>query len=672
MKLHRYISGLLIAAIATASLATKIEVSQINGFNEAVQQQITLYGVPVTRSINSGAGLTGGGDLSANRTLAIDYTHTGTWSGPQTFSGGLSGALTGNASTASHLATSRTFSYTGDATGGPTSFDGSANISTALALASVGTAGTYGDATHVPQFTTDAKGRVTGVTAVAISGIPASSAVKLTTARNFSITGDVATSSACSFDGTADCTLNVAMASTVAGAHTFSGALTASGGVTGNLTGNVTGNVSGLAGTATALANPQTIGTLTGDATSAGSAFDGTASNANALTFATVNSNVGSFGDATHVAAVTVNAKGLVTAASAVSISGVPASTANTLTTPRLIGTITGDVTATGSNFDGSAANANAATLATVLVTTPGSYGSTTTVPVITVNGKGLVTAAAGASIAFPSSISGNAATATALQTARTIATQTGDVTSPGASFNGTANETAATTLVTTQTGAHTWSSQNDFNSGITAAFVSPTGDVNSGFLFPGSGEVDFYSGGVAYGYFDSTAKWYFLKTINAGSTDVIDTSGYHLIKITTTAGLPSAASSTGRLAAVSDPVSGQSPLRYSNGSSWTTVAVWNQPTGMTLITTDAGATLTLVQGVSTRQQNLTAVITANRTVTLPASGSTGSSFHFTRDVLSTGVFNWAIGALKNLAAGQWCDVTWSGSAWKLTAFGSL
>jgi hypothetical protein len=31
------------------------------------------------------------------------------------------------------------------------------------------TAGTYGDGTHVPQFTVDAKGHVTGVTAVAIS-----------------------------------------------------------------------------------------------------------------------------------------------------------------------------------------------------------------------------------------------------------------------------------------------------------------------------------------------------------------------------------------------------------------------------------------------------------------------------------------------------------------------
>lgn len=40
---------------------------------------------------------------------------------------------------------------------------------TTFSMTSVGTAGTYGDATHVPQFTTNAKGQVISVTPVAIT-----------------------------------------------------------------------------------------------------------------------------------------------------------------------------------------------------------------------------------------------------------------------------------------------------------------------------------------------------------------------------------------------------------------------------------------------------------------------------------------------------------------------
>jgi hypothetical protein len=69
-------------------------------------------------------------------------------------------------------------------------------------------------------------------------------------------------------------------------------------------------------GSAATLTTSRTIGILTGDVTSAGSGFNGSANNTNATTLATVNSNVGSFGSATQVPVVTVNAKGLTTAAS--------------------------------------------------------------------------------------------------------------------------------------------------------------------------------------------------------------------------------------------------------------------------------------------------------------------------------------------------------------------
>jgi hypothetical protein len=83
----------------------------------------------------------------------------------------------------------------------------------------------------------------------------------------------------------------------------------------------ITGSVSGNAGTATALQTARTIA-LTGDATASGT-FDGTANYSQALTLATVNSNVGTF------LKTTVNAKGLVTAATSANINDLTVPTAN-------------------------------------------------------------------------------------------------------------------------------------------------------------------------------------------------------------------------------------------------------------------------------------------------------------------------------------------------------
>ena len=100
----------------------------------------------------------------------------------------------------------------------------------------------------------------------------------------------------------------------------------AAGTITATLTGNVTGNVTGSSGsstgnaaTATALATARTIA-ITGDLAYTPSAFDGTANITAAGTLATVNSNVGSFGSASVIPAVTVNAKGLVTAVSTAAV----------------------------------------------------------------------------------------------------------------------------------------------------------------------------------------------------------------------------------------------------------------------------------------------------------------------------------------------------------------
>jgi hypothetical protein len=100
----------------------------------------------------------------------------------------LTGELTGNASTATKLATARTISITGDATWTVT-FDGSANVTSGLTLANSGvTAGTYGSASSVAQVTFDAKGRATSASSVAIA-ITASQVTDFTAAVQAIIDG---------------------------------------------------------------------------------------------------------------------------------------------------------------------------------------------------------------------------------------------------------------------------------------------------------------------------------------------------------------------------------------------------------------------------------------------------------------------------------------------------
>ena len=104
-------------------------------------------------------------------------------------------------------------------------------------------------------------------------------------------------------------------------------------------------------------------------------------------TLATVNSNVGDYGDATHVATFTVNSKGLTTAAGNVAI--------------PLAVTITGDASGAGTTSSNTAITLN------TVNANVGTFGSTTTVPVVTVNAKGLVTGVTTANISGAITVTG-------------------------------------------------------------------------------------------------------------------------------------------------------------------------------------------------------------------------------------------------------------------------
>ena len=95
------------------------------------------------------------------------------------------------------------------------------------------------------------------------------------------------------------------------------------------------------------------------------------------LTLATVNANTGTFGSSTAIPVITVNGKGLITALTTTAVS-IPSGSLSFI----------GDVTGTGTT-----GSDTTLTLATVN-TNVGAYGSSTNVPTITVNAKGLVTAA--------------------------------------------------------------------------------------------------------------------------------------------------------------------------------------------------------------------------------------------------------------------------------------
>ncbi len=93
---------------------------------------------------------------------------------------------------ASKWASARTLSLTGDGSAS-LNVDGSANVSATFTLKNTGTAGTYGDATHVPVVTTDAQGRVTAVSLTSISfpSVPVTSVFGRTGAVTLT-SGDVA------------------------------------------------------------------------------------------------------------------------------------------------------------------------------------------------------------------------------------------------------------------------------------------------------------------------------------------------------------------------------------------------------------------------------------------------------------------------------------------------
>lgn len=186
--------------------------------------------------------------------------------------------ITGNAGSATKLATARTISLTGDATASG-SFNGSANLALATTLAASGvTAGSYGPtanatATHggtitIPQVTVDAKGRVTSA---------ASRTITLPTDNNTDtkVTQTVTTTNAeYPILTTADAKKTASSTTTAR----FDSAITLNPGTNTITAGTFKGNLSGNASTASKAAQLTTARTIrTNLASTSTASFNGTA-----------------------------------------------------------------------------------------------------------------------------------------------------------------------------------------------------------------------------------------------------------------------------------------------------------------------------------------------------------------------------------------------------------
>ena len=468
---------------------------------------VTVSGSPITTSGTITVGLnnitpTSVAALGSVTGLNLSGTNTGdettasikTKLGITTLSGSNTGdqtTITGNAGSATVLESARTISATGDATWS-VSFDGSANVTSGLTLAASGvTANTYGSATEVPVVTVDSKGRITNVTLATIpttgGGSGTVTSVAATGNDGITVSGSPITDNGTLTFGLGNITPT---------------SVSATGPVTGtNLSGTNTGDetatsiktalgITTLSGSNT---GDQTI-TLTGDVTGSGTGSFAT-------TLATV--NISPQADAFRK--VTVNGKGLVTATSPVTssdITDVLGFTPYNATNPSGFTSNTGTVTsvaATGSNgvtVSGSPITDDGTLTIGLGAITPSSVTSTGAVTGSNLSGTNTgdeteasiktalgITILSGDNTGDQTTITGNAGSATILESARTISA-TGDATW-SVSFDGSTDVTAGLTLAASGVVAGTYGTDTTVSSITVDAKGRITSAVDTPITFP-------------------------------------------------------------------------------------------------------------------------------------------------------------------------------------------
>ena len=377
--------------------------------------------VPTTRSLATGSGLTGGGDLSANRTLGIDSTVVATLAGAQTFAGAKTFSLspTVPAPTLGTHAVNKDYLDTALANFTPpqnySAGDG-LTLTSGVFAADDTVLRSTGSYANPAWLTALAGSKITGTISIANGGTGATTASAARTALDvpstaglgaagtwgISISGNAATATTAGKWTTPRSFTIGATAKTVDGSAPVSWSLAEIGaqpdlGFTPvNKAGDTgIGTLQFLEGTAGGVRFGHASQTDANDGFIAAGRF-GTGLNIVGTQTATGTGRQvrvwGSLIDSAGTAYITNSGTW------SIGITG-NAGTATKLSTSRTI-SISGDVTG-AATFDGSANAPITATLSNSGVTA-GTYGSGTTIPSITVDAKGRITAASASSIGFP------------------------------------------------------------------------------------------------------------------------------------------------------------------------------------------------------------------------------------------------------------------------------